>query len=74
MSATHDQIVRRDRDDSTVSEFMVAAPGVTLLDTTDLEFEQSVEAVLELVGARIGRTRPAVAVSGSATAGIPAAD
>jgi len=74
MSATHDQIVRRDRDDSTVSEFMVAAPGVTLLDTTDLEFEQSVEAVLELVGARIGRTRPAVAVSGSASAGVPAAD
>ncbi len=73
ISATHDQIVRRDRDDSTVSEFMVAAPGVTLLDTTDLEFEQSVDAVLELVGARIGRTRPAGAVSGSAPAGIPSA-
>lgn len=74
ISATHDQIVRRDRDDSTVSEFMVAAPGVTLLDTTDLEFEQSVDAVLELVGARIGRTRPAGTVSNSAPAGIPAAD
>ncbi len=74
ISATHDQIVRRDRDDSTVSEFMVAAPGVTLLDTTDLEFEQSVDAVLELVGARIGRTRSVDAVSGSAPAGIPAAD
>jgi cytidylate kinase len=74
ISATHDQIVRRDRDDSTVSEFMVAAPGVTLLDTTDLEFQQSVDAVLQLVGARIGRTRPAGAVSGSAPPGIPAAD
>lgn len=74
ISATHDQIVRRDRDDSTVSEFMVAAPGVTLLDTTDLEFEQSVNAVLELVGAKFGRTRPTDTVSGSAPAGIPAAD
>ena len=74
INATHDQIVRRDRDDSAVSEFMVAAPGVTLLDTTDLEFEQSVDAVLELVGARIGRTRSVDSVSGSAPAGIPAAD
>jgi len=52
VSATHDQIVRRDRDDSTVSEFMQAAPGVTLLDTSDLSFQQSVEAVLEVVRGR----------------------
>jgi len=55
MSATHDQIVRRDEDDSTVSQFMEAAPGVTSLDTTDLSFEQSVEAVLDLVAAHTGR-------------------
>ncbi|NMM21904.1 MAG: (d)CMP kinase [Phycicoccus sp.] len=55
MSATHDQIVRRDKDDSTVSQFMEAAPGVTSLDTTDLNFEQSVEAVLDLVAAHTGR-------------------
>ena len=53
MTATHDQIVRRDKDDSTVSEFMEAAPGVTSLDTTELTFEQSVEAVLDLVGTRM---------------------
>jgi CMP/dCMP kinase len=52
VSATHDQIVRRDKDDSTVSEFMQAAPGVTLVDTSDLTFEQSVEAVLEVVRGR----------------------
>ena len=52
VSATHDQIVRRDTDDSTVSEFMKAAPGVTLVDTSDLDFQQSVEAVLALVGSR----------------------
>jgi CMP/dCMP kinase len=49
VDATHDQIVRRDRDDSTVSEFMQAAPGVTLVDTSDLDFQQSVEAVLDVV-------------------------
>jgi CMP/dCMP kinase len=58
MSATHDQIVRRDRDDSTVSEFMEAAPGVTSLDTTHLTFQQSVEAVLELVANLTARTWP----------------
>ena len=55
MNATHDQIVRRDKDDSTVSQFMEAAPGVTSLDTTDLSFEQSVEAVLDLVAAHTDR-------------------
>jgi cytidylate kinase len=52
VSATHDQIVRRDKDDSTVSEFMQPAPGVTLVDTSDLGFQQSVEAVLEVVRGR----------------------
>jgi CMP/dCMP kinase len=52
VSATRDQIVRRDKDDSTVSEFMQAAPGVTLVDTSDLSFQQSVEAVLEVVRGR----------------------
>lgn len=62
MSATRDQIVRRDRDDSTVSEFMEAAPGVTSLDTTLLSFQQSVDAVLELVATRTGRTGPSIAL------------
>ena len=60
ISATHDQIVRRDRDDSTVSEFMAPAPGVTLLDTTLLSFQQSVTAVLERVKAQTGSTEPGV--------------
>lgn len=53
--ATHDQIVRRDADDSTVSQFMHAAPGVTLVDTSDLDLEQSVAAVLGVVNTRTGR-------------------
>jgi cytidylate kinase len=49
VTATRDQIVRRDKDDSTVSQFMQPAPGVTLVDTSDLDFQQSVQAVLEVV-------------------------
>jgi cytidylate kinase len=49
VAATRDQIVRRDRDDSTVSEFTEAADGVTLVDTSNLDFDQSVAAVLEVV-------------------------
>lgn len=49
VNATHDQIVRRDKVDSTVSQFMHPAPGVTLVDTSDLDFQQSVQAVLDVV-------------------------
>lgn len=49
VEATRDQIVRRDADDSTVSEFTEAAEGVTLVDTSDLDFEQSVQALLDVV-------------------------
>ena len=49
VEATRDQIVRRDADDSTVSDFMEAAEGVTLVDTSDLDFEQSIEALLDVV-------------------------
>jgi len=55
VNATHDQIVRRDEDDSTVSVFMQAAPGVTLVDNSDLDFEQSLEAVLGVVRAHSDR-------------------
>jgi len=55
VGATHDQIVRRDADDSTVSEFMQAAPGVTLVDTSELDFEQAVDAVLGVVDTRTGQ-------------------
>lgn len=49
VTATHDQIVRRDQDDSTVSQFMHPAPGVTLVDTSELDLQQSVQAVLDVV-------------------------
>ena len=51
VEATRDQVVRRDRDDSTVSSFTEAAEGVVLVDTSDLDFDESVEAVLDVVAA-----------------------
>lgn len=51
LAATHDQVVRRDRDDSTVSEFLTAGEGVVTVDTSDLDFDGSVAAVLAVVHA-----------------------
>lgn len=51
MAATHDQVVRRDRDDSTVSQFTTAADGVVTVDTSHLDFDGSVGAVLAVVRA-----------------------
>ena len=56
VEATRDQIVRRDRDDSTVSQFSEAAAGVVLVDTSELDFEQSVQAVLGVVNAAVAPT------------------
>jgi cytidylate kinase len=59
VEATRDQIVRRDADDSTVSEFTQAAEGVHLVDTSDLDFEQSVEALLDVVRREVPHKVPA---------------
>ncbi|MGL5816967.1 MAG: (d)CMP kinase [Phycicoccus sp.] len=49
VEATRDQVLRRDRDDATVSSFTEAAPGVVLVDTSGLDLDESVEAVLDVV-------------------------
>jgi cytidylate kinase len=49
VEATRDQVLRRDADDSTVSDFRVAADGVLQLDSSGLDFEQTVSAVLAAV-------------------------
>jgi cytidylate kinase len=48
-SESADNLKARDASDSKVVEFMIAAEGVYLVDTTDLDFESSVAAVLRLV-------------------------
>jgi cytidylate kinase len=55
VAATRDQIVARDRADSTVSQFTTASDGVVTLDTSDLDFEGSVDAVLAIVVEQTGR-------------------
>ena len=49
LAATRDQIVRRDRDDSTVSQFTTASDGVVTVDTSQLDLADSVAAVLAVV-------------------------
>lgn len=43
-----DQVLRRDRDDSTLVEFQKPADGVTLLDTTDLTLPEVVDRIVAL--------------------------
>jgi cytidylate kinase len=61
--ATRDQVLRRDRDDATVSNFLTAAEGVYTLDSSSLTFEETVEAVLSLVR-ETSSALPAVAGEG----------
>lgn len=46
---TAQQLILRDRKDSRVVDFMNAAEGVTTLDSTHLDFDQTVAAVVDLV-------------------------
>lgn len=49
VESTRSQIVDRDRTDSTVAQFTTAADGVVAIDTSHIDFAQSVEAVLQVV-------------------------
>jgi cytidylate kinase len=44
-----EQLRSRDRADSRVVDFMNAADGVITVDSTDLDFEQTVDAVIDVV-------------------------
>ncbi|WP_026926918.1 (d)CMP kinase [Granulicoccus phenolivorans] len=43
-----DQVLRRDRDDATVAAFEEPAPGVTLIDSTQLTLEQVISRICAL--------------------------
>ena len=45
------QLHARDRADSQVVDFMTAAPGVVTVDSTELDFEQTVDAVIDVIKA-----------------------
>lgn len=44
-----DQVTKRDKSDSQVVDFMKPADGVTAIDSSNLSFDETVEAVLEVV-------------------------
>ncbi|HEY4226041.1 MAG TPA: (d)CMP kinase [Pseudolysinimonas sp.] len=48
-ASTASQLRERDRRDAQVVDFLTAAPGVTTIDSTDLDFGQTVQAVVDLV-------------------------
>ena len=49
--AAGEQLHRRDQADSKVVDFMTAAEGVTTVDSTELDFEQTVDAVIGVIRA-----------------------
>jgi CMP/dCMP kinase len=51
VEAITDQVIRRDRDDSTVAQFTSAAPGVHVIDSTELSLDDVVSAICALVPA-----------------------
>ncbi|WP_396641637.1 (d)CMP kinase [Microbacterium sp.] len=51
-----DALHRRDASDSGVVDFLTAAPGVEVVDSTDLDLEQTVDAVLDIVDRTRGLT------------------
>jgi CMP/dCMP kinase len=48
-ASTAEQLRERDRRDAQVVDFMTAAPGVTTIDSTHLDFDATVQAVVDLV-------------------------
>ena len=48
-AAVAERLASRDARDMKVVDFMTAAPGVTTLDSTDLDFDQTVQAVVDLI-------------------------
>lgn len=49
IAATTDQVLRRDRDDSTVSSFLTASDGVTTVDSSALTLDQTADIVRQLI-------------------------
>lgn len=47
-------LYRRDASDSAVVDFLTAAPGVDVVDSTDLDFTQTIDAVLAVIDRRRG--------------------
>lgn len=51
-----DQVIRRDRDDSTVAQFEAAAPGVSVVDSTHLDLSEVVAKICALAEPYVAET------------------
>ncbi|MFP7707789.1 prephenate dehydrogenase [Trueperella sp. LYQ141] len=49
IAATRDEIIRRDQQDSTVSNFITAEDGVVTIDSSNLTIDEVVDAVISLI-------------------------
>jgi cytidylate kinase len=52
-AAVTDQVIRRDRDDSTVAQFHDAAPGVHVLDSTHLSLDEVIDEICRFADTRV---------------------
>lgn len=57
VAATRDQVVRRDADDATVSQFLAAADGVTTIDSSSLDRDETISAVVGVITRAMARAR-----------------
>ncbi len=69
--STRDQVLRRDADDSTVAEFHRAADGVVTLDSSALDLDGTIAAVIDIISAETGRPVGDHAHGGRADASAP---
>ncbi len=49
VAATRDEVIRRDRDDSTVSNFTTAEDGVAHIDSSDMTIDEVVDTIISLI-------------------------
>ena len=54
-AALQNQVAERDKRDSKVNNFTEAAEGVTLVDSSELDFQQTIDAVIEAVQQQLNR-------------------
>ncbi|WP_256728685.1 (d)CMP kinase [Microbacterium oleivorans] len=53
-AAVAEALHRRDASDAQVVDFLTAAPGVVVVDSTDLDFDRTVDAVIDVVRTATG--------------------
>lgn len=64
VASVRDEVLRRDADDSTVADFLEAAPGVRVVDNTTLTFDETLKLLEGLVDEA---NKPVASVAGDET-------